>query len=95
MVYTFSLILSIFSLHLLQACMAYINALLIQNELSKPEWQNQLTLEDKRALNVLMHSYINPYGLFPLDLSERLGITSDPHNSNRAYQTKKHPRKTN
>jgi len=85
--------LSIFSLHLLQACMAYINTLLIQNELSKSEWQNQLTLEDKRALNVLMHSYINPYGLFPLDLSERLGITSDPHNSNRASQTKKTPTK--
>lgn len=33
--------------------------------------------EDKRALNVLFHSHINPYGLFPLDLTKRLGITAD------------------
>jgi len=43
--------------------------------LSKPEWQNVLTPEDKRALNVLFHSHLNPYGLFPLDLNTRLGIT--------------------
>lgn len=45
--------------------------------LSKPEWQNVLVPEDKRALNVLFHSHINPYGLFPLDLTKRLGITAD------------------
>ena len=33
---------------------------------------------DKRALNVLFHSHINPYGLFPLDLKTRLGITLEP-----------------
>jgi len=49
--------------------------LVFQNVLSTPEWQNLLTVEDKRALNVLFHSNINPYGLFPLDLSQRLGIT--------------------
>lgn len=27
-----------------------------------------------RALDVLFHSHINPYGLFPLDLKTRLGI---------------------
>ena len=66
--------LSIVSLHLLQACMGYINTLLIQEILAQPAWQNVLTQEDKRALNVLFHSHINPYGLFPLDLSTRLGI---------------------
>ena len=69
--------LSILSLHLLQTCMAYINTLIIQEVLSKDEWHNILTLEDKRALNVLMHSYINPYGLFPLNITERLEITTD------------------
>ncbi len=48
-----------------------------QKVLSRPEWQNVLTQEDKRALNVLFHSHINPYGLFPLDLSKRLGIVTD------------------
>lgn len=69
--------LGIICLHLLQACMAYINTLLFQKVLSRPEWQNVLTPEDKRALNVLFHSHINPYGLFPLDLSKRLGITAE------------------
>jgi hypothetical protein len=57
--------------------MAYINTIIFQKVLSTPEWQDVLTLEDKRALNVLFHSHINPYGLFPLDLSKRLGIMAD------------------
>lgn len=69
--------LSIVCLHLLQACMAYINTIIFQKVLSRPEWSNVLTFEDKRALNVLFHSHINPYGLFPLDLSKRLGIIGD------------------
>ena len=66
--------LAIVCLHLLQACMGYINTLVIQEVLSEPEWKDELTDDDKRALNVLFHSHINPYGLFPLDLSERLGV---------------------
>jgi len=33
-----------------------------------------LSVEDIRALNVLFHSHLNPYGLFLLGLSTRLGI---------------------
>ena len=66
--------LSIVCLHLLQASMAYVNTIIFQNVLSRLEWQNILTPEDKCALNVLFHSHINPYGLFPLDLQKRLGI---------------------
>lgn len=33
--------------------------------------------ENKRALNVLFHSHINPYELFQLGLTKRLGITAD------------------
>ncbi len=36
---------SVLSLHLLQASMAYINTLIIQDVLSKPGWENSLTLE--------------------------------------------------
>ena len=69
--------LSIVCLHLLQASMAYINTIIFQNVLSRPEWKNVLTQEDDRALNLLFHSHINPYGLFPLDLLKSLGITQD------------------
>lgn len=61
-------------LHLLQVCMVYINTLLIQEILSDPAWANKLTDADKRALTPLIHVHINPYGLFPLDLYQRLTI---------------------
>jgi len=70
--------LSIVCLHLLQACMGYVNTLLIQEILAQPSWKNVLTPEDKRALNVLFHSHINPYGLFPLDLNTRLDLGAMP-----------------
>ena len=66
--------LSVACLHLLQVCMVYINTLIIQEILSDPEWSNKLTPEDKRALTPLIHTHINPYGLFPLDLEIRLII---------------------
>jgi TnpA family transposase len=82
--------LSIVCLHLLQASMAYINTIIFQNVLSRPEWKNVLTSEDDRALNLLFHSHINPYGLFPLDLLKNLGITQDfPVNDDARIETVK------
>ena len=66
--------LSIVCLHLLQACMVYINTLMIQEILSEPEWKGRLQEEDKRALTPLLHGHINPYGLVSLDMGERLVI---------------------
>jgi len=66
--------LAVVCLHLLQVCMVYINTLIIQEALSDPTWKNKLTAEDKRALTPLIHTHINPYGLFPLNLKERLDI---------------------
>lgn len=57
--------------------MSYINTIIFQKVLSKPEWKDALTPKDKRALNVLFHSHINPYGLFTLDLSKRLEIIAE------------------
>ena len=68
--------LSVTCLHLLQVCMVYINTLIIQDILSDKIWFNKLTLEDKRAITPLIHAHINPYGLFPLDLYQRLNIES-------------------
>lgn len=68
--------LAVVCLHLLQVCMVYINTLIIQEVLSDPKWMNKLTPEDKRALTPLIHAHINPYGLFPLDLAQRLIIES-------------------
>lgn len=66
--------LSVLCLHLLQVSMVYINTLLIQEVLSDPVWRKRLTPADWRALSPLIHSHINPYGLFPLDMLTRLEI---------------------
>lgn len=66
--------LSVVCLHLLQVCMVYINTLIIQEVLSDPSWRVKLMPEDLRALSPLIHAHINPYGLFPLDLRQRLLI---------------------
>lgn len=66
--------LSVVCLQLLQVSMVYINTLMIQQILSEPEWKNRLTEEDKRALSPLIHTHINQFGLFILNLTERIAI---------------------
>lgn len=64
--------LSVLSLHLVQLSMVYINTLMIQQIIEEHGLKNKLTKEDKRALTPLIYEHVNPYGLFPLDLSTRL-----------------------
>ena len=68
--------LSVLCLHLLQACIVYINTMIIQQVLSEAHWQFKLTSEDYRALTPLLSTHINPYGLFPIDFSQRILIHS-------------------
>jgi TnpA family transposase len=62
------------ALHLLQICLVHINTLMIQQILSEPGWEKQLTPEDLRALTPLVYTHVNPYGTFNLNLDERLLI---------------------
>jgi len=66
--------LSILCLHLLQSSLVYINTLMQQQVLKTDEWQQRLTLEDKRALTPLFYKHINQYGLYKLDMNERIKI---------------------
>jgi TnpA family transposase len=63
-------------LHLLQICMVYVNTLLLQDLLLEPAWRNLMTVEDLRALTPLIYRHVNPYGLFPLDMTTRLPLTA-------------------
>lgn len=65
---------SALALHLLQSCLVYINTLLLQRVLADPKWARRLTLEDRRALNALFWTNINPYGRFRLDMNTRLDL---------------------
>ncbi|MBF0508856.1 MAG: Tn3 family transposase, partial [Deltaproteobacteria bacterium] len=61
-------------LHLLQACMVYINTLMIQQVLSDAIWSNKMTIRDRAALNPLITLHINPYGRFELNMETRLTL---------------------
>lgn len=65
---------SVLALHLLQACLVYVNTLMIQQVLRQPDWQNRLEIEDLRALSPLIYAHVNPYGRFELNMSTRLQL---------------------
>ena len=65
---------SMLSLHLLQISLVYINTLLIQQVLADPVWMQKMGPDELRALTPLIYAHVNPYGVFRLDLAERLLI---------------------
>ncbi len=65
---------SVLSLHLLQIALVYVNTLMIQNVLGEDEWMGRMAKEDFRALTPLIHSHVNPYGSFELDMAKRLPL---------------------
>lgn len=65
---------SMLALHLLQSCLVYVNTLLLQRVLADPKWAKKLTAEDRRGLNALFWTNVNPYGTFRLDLDSRLDL---------------------
>ena len=68
---------SVLSLHLLQMTLVYINTLMIQNVLDTPAWTGRLTREDLRGITPLIFAHVNPYGIFRLDMEERLTLGAD------------------
>ncbi len=70
--------LSVLSLHLLQICLVYVNTLMIQSVLAQEHWQKRLTARDLQAITPLIFSHVNPYGLFKLDMKERIERLSQP-----------------
>ena len=70
--------LSVLSLHLLQICLVYVNTLMIQSVLAQKHWQKRLTARDLQAITPLIFSHVNPYGLFKLDMKERIERLAQP-----------------
>ena len=67
---------SMLCLHLIQISLTYINTLLIQQVLADPEWMQKMGPLELRALTPLIYSHVNPYGIFRLNMAERLHIES-------------------
>ncbi|MCA1700116.1 MAG: transposase [Actinobacteria bacterium] len=67
-------VLTVLSLHLLQAALVYVNTLMIQDILAEPAWAGRLTAEDKRGVNLLFTSNMTPYGEVKLNMTSRLDL---------------------
>ena len=65
---------TILSMHLLQACLVYINTLMVQEVLAEPQWYDRMTEADWRGLTPLFTLHVNPYGRFDLDMSQRIPL---------------------
>lgn len=65
---------SVAALHLVQSCLVYIDTLMIQSVLAKPEWRARMTEADLRGLTPLTWAHVTPYGAFDLDMDRRLDI---------------------
>ncbi len=52
----------------------YINTFMIQRVLAEPGWFERMTQEDWRALTPLGYNHVNPYGIFELDMGQRLSL---------------------
>ena len=62
------------TMHLLQSCLVYVNTLLIQRVLDESRWRKRMTKVDLRALSPLVYAHVNPYGLFELNMAERIDL---------------------
>ncbi len=69
--------LGLLTLHLVQNCLVYINTLMLQEVLAEDGWLERMNPEDLRALTPLIYSHVNPYGLFRLNMEERLPLLEE------------------
>ena len=65
---------SVAALHLLQACLVYVNTLMLQRVLAELAWRSRMTQADFRGLTPLVWGHVSPYGAFDLDMERRLDL---------------------
>jgi hypothetical protein len=70
--------LSVACLHVLQAAVAYVNTLLVQDVLAEPAWADALTAEDRRGLTPLFWTHVAPYGEVKFNMTKRLALRPPP-----------------
>ena len=51
---------AILSMHLLQACLVYVNTLVVQEVWAEPKWYDRMTEVDWRGLTPLFYRHVNP-----------------------------------
>jgi TnpA family transposase len=66
--------LAVLCMTLVQNALCHINTLMLQEVLADPAWLARMTPADWRALTPLIYAHVNPYGLFLLDMHQRLPL---------------------
>jgi TnpA family transposase len=66
--------LAVLCMTLVQNAMCLINTLMLQRVLAEPAWLERMTPADWRGLTPLIYAHVNPYGLFLLDMNQRLSL---------------------
>jgi Tn3 transposase DDE domain len=66
--------LSMLCMHLLQNSLIFVNTLMIQLVLAKPEVWAKMLEADWRGLTPLIYHHVNPYGVFHLDFNSRIAL---------------------
>ncbi|WP_207212094.1 hypothetical protein [Promicromonospora panici] len=56
----------------------HVEVCMLARVLADPKWAKRLTEEDRRGLNALFWSNVNPYGRFHLDMDIRLDLDLAP-----------------
>jgi hypothetical protein len=69
--------LSVACLHVLQAAVAFVNTLLVQDVLAEPAWTDALTPADRRGLTPLFWAQVAPYGEVRLNMGKRLALRAE------------------
>ena len=68
---------SVLCMTLVQNALCLINTLMLQRVLADPAWLACMTPADWRGLTPLIYAHINPYGVFFLDLDQRLDLDEE------------------
>ena len=50
----------------------FVNTLMLQQVLARPQWAGRLNARDLHALTPLIWEHVNPYGRFDLDMDTRI-----------------------
>jgi TnpA family transposase len=64
-------------LHVLQAAVAYVDTLLVQDVLAQPAWADTLTPQDRRGLTPLFWTHVALYGEVKLNMAKRLELRGE------------------
>src|SRR5260370_6718811 len=82
----------ILCLHILQSSLGFINTLMLQDVLARPEWADALGDADRRGITPLFHTNMSPYGDIQLNLNRRLELSAAPPPSDDEERNSQRPR---